>query len=52
MAETSDNEQTSVTPGETVPTLGIDQPDAKGWIRWGLPAAAGLIGVLVLSYVN
>ncbi|MEE8226903.1 MAG: hypothetical protein V3V34_02240 [Kiloniellales bacterium] len=52
MAETSDNEQTSFTPGETLPTLGIDQPDAKGWIRWGLPAAAGLIGVLVLWYVN
>jgi hypothetical protein len=52
MADTSDSKQTSFTPGETLPTLGIDQPDAKGWARWGLPVAAGLIGVLVLWYLN
>ena len=52
MAETSENEQSSFSPGETLPTLGIDMQHKNGWVRWGLPIVVGLIGVLVLFYLN
>ncbi len=52
MAETSDSKQTSFSPGETLPTLGIEMQHTNGWARWGLPIAAGLIDVLVLWYLS
>jgi hypothetical protein len=52
MSETSDTKQTSFSPGEKLPILGIDLQNATGWVRWGLPIAAGLTGVLVLWYLS
>ena len=52
MAKISDAEQSSFSPGEKYPILGISFVTNNPWVRWGLPVATGLAIVLVLWALN
>lgn len=52
MAESPDAKPSSFSPGKKFPLLGINLQTTNRWVRWGLPIATGLVGVLVLWYLN
>ncbi len=52
MAKIPDAEQSSFSPGEKYPLLGISFQTNNPWFRWGLPVAAGLAGVLVFLFLR
>jgi len=51
MAKIIDAEQSSFSPGEKYPLLGVSFSNNNPWLRWGLPVATGLAGVLVFLFL-
>ena len=52
MAKIPDAEQSSFSPGEKYPLLGVYFVTNSSWLRWGLPVATGLAGVLVFLFLR